>query len=310
MRKIKEIHLHCSASLWGNAEEIARWHVARGWDGIGYHAVILNSFPFHALLREKKPDLESDGMVEYGRVVDLAPASVKGRNKHALAVCLVGMGKYSKKQLASTHMLVAAWSVQYGISPNQIYGHCELDSSTLCPLFDMDEFRVAVGELLRRGTDPKHAGDLTVDKKTIGMKMLAIVDRIDPDLDDKIQRLQDTWTWNPGRFRDFVASTTLLQEIVVDAVVLVEKAASEIPIVSGVSEEKKIALGKVKMEAAVEWLNDRIDIPKLPEIMEGYILRAVISIVIGIFNRWGSGVEWLYNLRPDLDDRKSEETPA
>ena len=40
MREIKEIHIHCSATKEGlaiTAQEIRKWHLARGWSDIGYN---------------------------------------------------------------------------------------------------------------------------------------------------------------------------------------------------------------------------------------------------------------------------------
>ena len=34
--------IHCSASTWGDARAVDSWHKARGWQGIGYHACVLN----------------------------------------------------------------------------------------------------------------------------------------------------------------------------------------------------------------------------------------------------------------------------
>ena len=65
MRKINKIILHCSATQEGKnitADTIDKWHKKRGWRGIGYHYVI-------AL----------DGTMEYGRMIDVPGAHVKGR---------------------------------------------------------------------------------------------------------------------------------------------------------------------------------------------------------------------------------------
>ena len=43
MREIKEIHIHCSATKEGKAitaDEIRKWHLARGWSDIGYHYIV------------------------------------------------------------------------------------------------------------------------------------------------------------------------------------------------------------------------------------------------------------------------------
>ena len=74
MREIKEIHIHCSATRKiVNAETIRSWHKAepRNWSDIGYHFVIT-------------------GKIEPGRPLHRIPASAKGHNKNAIAICYSG----------------------------------------------------------------------------------------------------------------------------------------------------------------------------------------------------------------------------
>ena len=77
MREIKEIHIHCSATREGHAitaDEIRKWHTSppRSWSDIGYHYIV----GFQQL--------------EFGRPLYRQPASVKGRNSGAAAVCYIG----------------------------------------------------------------------------------------------------------------------------------------------------------------------------------------------------------------------------
>ena len=74
MREIKEIHIHCSATRKiVNAETIKSWHKAepRNWSDIGYHFVIT-------------------GKIEAGRPLHRTPASARGHNKNAIAICYSG----------------------------------------------------------------------------------------------------------------------------------------------------------------------------------------------------------------------------
>ena len=67
MRKIDKLIVHCSATQEGrnlDAAEINRWHLKRGWKGIGYHYVVL-----------------LDGTIEYGRNIYEQGAHVKNHNK-------------------------------------------------------------------------------------------------------------------------------------------------------------------------------------------------------------------------------------
>lgn len=76
MRDIDKIIVHCSATQEGkdlNAAEINRWHLKRGWKGIGYHYVVL-----------------LDGTIEYGRNIDEQGAHVKNHNKGSIGICYIG----------------------------------------------------------------------------------------------------------------------------------------------------------------------------------------------------------------------------
>jgi N-acetylmuramoyl-L-alanine amidase len=76
MRKVDKIVIHCSATREGqahNAKDIDRWHKAQGWNGIGYHHVVL-----------------LDGTVEKGRDESLAGSHVKGFNATSIGVVYIG----------------------------------------------------------------------------------------------------------------------------------------------------------------------------------------------------------------------------
>ncbi len=78
-RKITKLIWHCTATAEGKsigdnpALTIDRWHKARGWDGIGYHAVT-----------------DLDGETYLGRDWDIDGAHVRGHNKDTLGLCYVG----------------------------------------------------------------------------------------------------------------------------------------------------------------------------------------------------------------------------
>jgi len=74
MRKINQIHIHCSATRKiVNAETIRKWHTSepRNWSDIGYHFVITNQ-------------------IEVGRILERVPASARGHNSNAIAICYAG----------------------------------------------------------------------------------------------------------------------------------------------------------------------------------------------------------------------------
>jgi len=64
---------HHSLSADVSANEINEWHIARGFDGIGYHAVI-----------------HPDGALEYGRDLCAVGAHNKWHNWNSVGVCLTG----------------------------------------------------------------------------------------------------------------------------------------------------------------------------------------------------------------------------
>ena len=119
---IKFLIVHCSdtdnySNI--NAEDIHKMHIDFGWDGIGYHKVILRS-----------------GKVENGRPEYWVGAHVKGKNEISLGVCLVGRDKFTKKQFHSLKIILKKWKIIY---PNaKIIGHCDTGNTTKsCPNFNV-----------------------------------------------------------------------------------------------------------------------------------------------------------------------------
>ena len=75
-RRIDGIVIHCSDNLptskYGVAD-IDRDHRKNGWNGIGYHFVIL-----------------PDGTIETGRALETPGAHVSGYNNHTIGICYIG----------------------------------------------------------------------------------------------------------------------------------------------------------------------------------------------------------------------------
>lgn len=91
--KPKGIVLHLSASPWGDAAVIRKWHTdpepqGRGWNDIGYHAVILNGRRAYT----SEYDQALDGKIEPGRelTVQGAHCHAEGMNGVSLGVCCIG----------------------------------------------------------------------------------------------------------------------------------------------------------------------------------------------------------------------------
>lgn len=122
--KINQIHIHHSASNNPKHDDVSvidHWHKERGWEMVGY------TFFIRAV----------NGEVQLGRPIQYAPASVKGHNKRAIAICLSGNFAFTGKQLISLYRLLEFLIQKYGINPDKIYRHCDLDKSSVCPGFEL-----------------------------------------------------------------------------------------------------------------------------------------------------------------------------
>ena len=138
MRKITKIILHCSDSSFGDAATIDQWHKDRGWDGIGYHHVILNGI----LVSGSAYIPRLDGKIEIGRPIEKVGAQCYGHNSHSIGICLIGKPHhFTVPQIKSAETLCRQYIKQFNLSVSAVYGHCELDSGKTCPGFDMPKFR-------------------------------------------------------------------------------------------------------------------------------------------------------------------------
>lgn len=145
MRNLNRIVIHCSDSTWGTGDDIHRWHLERGWDGIGYHFVITNG-------RAKSTDSyieKNDGILQNGRPVTKVGAHVQGHNGDSIGICLIGTHWFSSKQLQITlPNLLTDLMFRYKIPANKIYGHFELDENKTCPNIDMTALRHYMEEII------------------------------------------------------------------------------------------------------------------------------------------------------------------
>jgi len=118
---IRHIVIHCSDSPHGrgdDAETIHRWHLERGWAGIGYHYVICE-----------------DGELQYGRPEYWMGAHVSGHNEGSLGVCLIGVDSFTAQQFETLQDLVRELNSRY---PDAVFvGHRDLDPGRSCPNFDI-----------------------------------------------------------------------------------------------------------------------------------------------------------------------------
>ncbi|PID26851.1 MAG: N-acetylmuramoyl-L-alanine amidase [Candidatus Cloacimonadota bacterium] len=144
MREINEIVIHCSATEYGNVEIFRDWHVnENGWDDIGYHYVILNSYQCRDDYVNKKPNYGMDGVLEIGRDIEISGAHVKGHNKNSIGICLVGDRSFTSSQFRTLKTLVSTLKSIY--KDAKIKGHCEYDTAIAqgktCPNINPDYLR-------------------------------------------------------------------------------------------------------------------------------------------------------------------------
>jgi len=118
------IIVHCSDSPQNrgdNAETINNWHLERGWDGIGYHRVILEN-----------------GMIEHGRPLYWKGSHARGYNGRSIGVCLIGDGVYTLLQLNALRELI--FDLLDDFPSAAVIGHCDLDKKKTCPKFDVKKW--------------------------------------------------------------------------------------------------------------------------------------------------------------------------
>ena len=124
-KNIKFLIIHCSDTPdneYVDASFIHNMHLKFGWDGIGYHKIILRS-----------------GKIENGRPEFWIGAHVKGLNNVSLGICLVGSNKFTKKQYMSLKRVLINWKSKY---PNaKIVGHKDsTNTHKTCPNFDVKKW--------------------------------------------------------------------------------------------------------------------------------------------------------------------------
>ena len=124
---INKIVIHCSATPNGrehDAAEINRWHLDRGWDGIGYHYVI-----------------KVDGVIENGRPEYWTGSHARGHNTNSLGVCIIGMDDYNDLQWNALRSLID--DLLYKYPDAKVIGHNEISKKT-CPGFDVQKWLISI----------------------------------------------------------------------------------------------------------------------------------------------------------------------
>lgn len=130
MRKINLIVIHCAdtyARMDIGVKEIREWHLARGFNDIGYHYVI-----------------RRDGTIEAGRPLEKPGAHAAGYNSQSIGICYAGgKGDNDKPednrtpaQKQALHDLVNSLKQQFPQA--KIVGHRDLPGvQKACPCFSV-----------------------------------------------------------------------------------------------------------------------------------------------------------------------------
>lgn len=127
MRKIDKIIVHCADTPEGRdvrAEEIRRWHKAKGWNDIGYHYVI-----------------DIDGTIEAGRDIECAGAHTQGQNATSIGICYVGgcdaemQPKDTRTEAQKQSLILLIKFLKSKYKDAKVFGHRDF-AQKACPCFD------------------------------------------------------------------------------------------------------------------------------------------------------------------------------
>ena len=128
MRLVKEIIIHCSATREEqqvSVDTIRDWHLAKGWNDIGYHFYI-----------------DLDGTINKGRDIDKMGAHCKGHNRNSIGICYCGgvetdgkTPKDTRTQEQKDSLLNVLKTLKAMYPEAVIYSHNEF-ANKACPSFD------------------------------------------------------------------------------------------------------------------------------------------------------------------------------
>ena len=128
MREINKIIVHCSATREGENYEVAeirKWHLARGFNDIGYHFYI---------------DLY--GEIHKGRDISKIGAHCKGHNRNSIGICYCGGVEADGKTPKDTRLdcqkeaLLCVRRTLKAMYPNAVIHSHKDFANKACPSFD------------------------------------------------------------------------------------------------------------------------------------------------------------------------------
>lgn len=142
-RRWTHIVIHHSATEVGNAEIFDRVHRERGFrHGLAYHFVISNG-------TSGRRDGQIEVSYRWKNQLDSACTRCRKMQQSAISICLVGNFNYqfvSSRQFASLVRLIKELKRHYGIPPENIIPHRDIDK-TYCPgrNFPWERLKRAIG---------------------------------------------------------------------------------------------------------------------------------------------------------------------
>ena len=145
MREIKLLVIHHSDSPRKTTRgDVKDWHLARGFDDVGYHRLI------------RLPDDEGSVEIVEGRPEKVIGAHAKGNNRRSLCLCMIGdFEKYSvpPRMWDAAVGVLAGWCLEHRLDPFEaVQGHKEVmpPGYTTCPgaFVDLERLRSDVSDRL------------------------------------------------------------------------------------------------------------------------------------------------------------------
>lgn len=123
-KKVSMIILHCSDSEIPNQDVamINEWHLARGFDMIGYHWFITKS-----------------GDIQAGRRLSQMGAHCDGYNHCSIGICLAGKTSFEPAQFESLRNLLDLMHDEFPTAT--LHGHREFNEQKTCPNLDYSDLR-------------------------------------------------------------------------------------------------------------------------------------------------------------------------
>ena len=154
--KADKIIIHHALAKNCTIEDIHRWHLQRGWAGIGYHFFI-----------------SKDGKIYKGRDAQYTGAHTIGQNNTSIGICLEGCYQDYKnqtdkdtpiEQMDALIKLCDMLMKMYNISIDKIYKHNDFDRGKLCPgnYFAWDLF---ITKIIREMKKMEDVAKYEVEKK-------------------------------------------------------------------------------------------------------------------------------------------------